>query len=88
MEEIQPREKLEKLKMPTVTQESAERILGKYLEIVNEIPEITDIVYAIGNAIADKFKMGTKKKKEPRKSRLGNGNRRELKKKTEMKQLK
>ena len=46
MEETQPQEKMEKLKMPTVIQESAEWILGKYLEVVNEIPEITDIVYA------------------------------------------
>ena len=76
MEEIQPRRKLEKLKMPTVIQESAERTLEKYLEVVIKIPEITDIVYAMGNAIAEK--MGIKKKgKEPRKSRPGNGNRRE-----------
>ena len=71
--------------MPTVTQESAECILGKYLEVVNEIPEITDIVYAMGNAIAEK--MGIKRKKEPRKSRPGNGNRRERKIKANMKQL-
>ena len=77
MEEIQPREKLEKIKVPTVIRESAERIPGKYLEIVNEIPEITDMVYAMGNAIAEK--MGIKKKKEPRKSTFGNGNRRERK---------
>ena len=31
IEEIQPRGKLEKLKMPTVIQESSEQILGKYL---------------------------------------------------------
>ena len=77
MEEIQPREKLEKLKMPTVIQESTERIPGKYLEVVNEIPEITDTVHAMGNATAEKI--GIKKKKEPRKSRPGNGNRRERK---------
>ena len=60
MEEIQPRGKLEKLKMPTVIQDSAERILRKYLKVVNGIPKITDIVYAMGNAIAEK--MGIKKK--------------------------
>ena len=77
MEEIQPREKLKKIKMPTIIQEIAERILVIYLEIVNEIPEITDIVYAMENAIAEK--MGIKKKKQPRKSTHGNGNRREQK---------
>ena len=71
MEEIQPREKLEKIKVPTVIRESAERIPEKYLEIVNEIPEITDMVYAMGNAIAEK--MGIKKKKEPRNSHLEMG---------------
>ena len=71
--------------MPTVIQEGTERILGKYLEVVSEIPEITDIVYAMGNAIAEK--MGIKKKKEPGKSRPGNGNRRERKMKAELKQL-
>ena len=69
--------------MPTVTQESAEPIPGKYLEVVNEIPEITDIVYAVGIAIAEKMRI--KKKKEPRKSRPGNGNTRERKMKTEIK---
>ena len=75
MEKVQPGGKLEKLRMPTVIHESAKWILEKYLETVNEIPEITDIVYAMGNATAEK--MGIKKKKEPRKSRPGNGNRRE-----------
>ena len=69
--------------MLTVIQESAERILGKYLEAVNE-NEITDIVYAMGNAIAEKMEI--KKKKEPRRSRPGNGDRRERKMKAEMKQ--
>ena len=70
--------------MPTAIQESTKRIIGKYLEVVNGIPATTDIVYAMGNAITKK--MGIYKKKEPRKSRPGNGNRRERRMKAEMKQ--
>ena len=42
-------------------------------------------MYAMGNAIAEKMRI--KKKKEPRKSRPGNGNRRERKMIAEMTQL-
>ena len=66
-------------------EESAERILGKYLKDVDEIPEITDVVYAVGKAIAEKI--GITKKDRQQKKKPGNGNRREHKLKAEMRQL-
>ena len=54
LEILPPRNKLEKLKMTKSIEESAERILGKYLKEVDEIPEVTDVVYAMGKAIAEK----------------------------------
>ena len=66
-------------------EESAERILEKYLKEVDEIPEITDVVYAMGEAIAEKI--GITKKVRQQKKKPGNGNRRERKLKAEMKQL-
>ena len=54
LEVFPPRNTLEKLKMTKSIEESAERILGKYLKEVDEIPEITDVVYAMGKAIARK----------------------------------
>ena len=80
-----PRNRLEKLKMTKSIEESAERILEKYLKEVDEIPEITDVVYAMGEAIAEKI--GITKKVRQQKKRPGNGNRRERKLKAEMKQL-
>ena len=54
LEVLPPRNRLEKLKMTKSIEESAERILEKYLKEVDEIPEITDVVYAMGEAIAEK----------------------------------
>ena len=54
LEVLPPRHRLEKLKMTKSIEESAERILGKYLKEVDEIPEIMDVVYAMGKAIAEK----------------------------------
>ena len=87
MEKIQPREKLEKFKDANSNTGKRRTDTRKYLKVVNEIPvsSLADIVYAMGNAITEK--MGIKKKKEARKSRPGNGNRRERKMKAEMKQL-
>ena len=52
---------------------------------VDEFPEITDVVYAMGKAIAEKI--GITKKDRQQKKKSGNGNRRERKLKAEMKQL-
>ena len=85
LEVLPPRNRLEKLKMTKSIEESVERILGKYLKEVDEIPEITDVVYAMGKAIGEKI--GITKKDRQQKKKPGNGNRRERKLKAEMKQL-
>ena len=54
LEVLPPRNRLKKLKMTKSIEESAEKILEKYLKEVDEIPEITDVVYAMGEAIAEK----------------------------------
>ena len=85
LEVLPPRNRLEKLKMTKSIEESVERILGKYLKEVDVILEITDVVYAMGKAIAEKI--GIMKKDRQQKKKPGNGNRRERKLKAEMKQL-
>ena len=85
LEVLPPRNRLEKLKMTKSIEESAEKILEKYLKEVDEIPKITDVVYAMGEAIAEKI--GITKKVRQQKKKPGNGNRRERKLKAEMKQL-
>ena len=52
---------------------------------MDEIPEITDVVYAMGEAIAEKIRITRKVRQQKKKP--GNGNRRERKLKAEMKQL-
>ena len=85
LEVLPPRNRLENLKMTKSIEESAERILGKYLKEVDEIPEITDVVYAMEIAIAEKI--GITKKDRQQKKKPWNWNRRERKLKAEMKQL-
>ena len=87
MFEIEPREKLNKLKMPTELQESADRILDQYLHGVDTIPEITDKVYAMGRAIERKMGIAQKEKKDKVKQKPTNGNRRERKLKAKVKEL-
>ena len=91
MFEIEPREKLSKLKMPTELQESADRILDQHMHEVDTIPEITDKVYAMGRAMgrAIERKKGIvqKEKKDKVKRKPTNGNRRERKLKAQMKEL-
>ena len=64
MFEIEPREKLCKLRMPTELQESADRILDQHMHEVDTIPEITDKVYAMGRAIEIKKGIAQKEKKD------------------------
>ena len=54
MLELEPREKLCKLKLTPEIEEGANRILDQDLHRDENIPEITDKVYAIGKAIAIK----------------------------------
>ena len=77
MFEIEPREKLSKLKMPTELQESADRILDQHMHEVDTIPEITDKVYTMGRATERKKGIAQKEKKDKVKRKLTNGNRRE-----------
>ena len=47
MLELEPREKLAKVKLPTEIEESTTRMLDRYLCGADTIPEITDKVYAM-----------------------------------------
>ena len=54
MLEMHPREKLLKVKLTPDTEESANKILDEYLHCDENIPEITDKVFAMGKTIAIK----------------------------------
>ena len=49
---IDSREKLPKIKLDAETQERANKILKWYLLNTDTIPEITDMMYAMGKAVA------------------------------------
>ena len=87
MLELHPREKLPKLKLTPDIAESANRILDEYLHGDENIPEITDKVYAIRKAIAIKSGIVQKQANYRRKYKLSNGIRRERKLKPEIKRL-
>ena len=84
--EMEPRNKLHKLKLSKEIEESANRILYSYLSEEDNIPEVTDKVYAMGKAIENKMGVGFKRN-ETFKKRPTNGNRRERKLRKEMKEL-
>ena len=77
MFEIEPREKLSKLKIPRDLQESADTILDQHMHEVDTIPEITDKVYAVERAIERKKGIEQKEKKDKVKRKPTNRNRRE-----------
>ena len=85
--QLEPREKLPKVKLTKEIESSASRILDRYLIVVNTIPEITDKVYAMGKAIA--FKLGVKQPESnmTKKKDADRGNRRERKLEKEIKEL-
>ena len=86
--QIDPREKLPKVKLDNQLKESAKQILSIYLKEVDTIPEICDKVYAMGRAIGIKLGKLVEVNHGNRKKRLTNGdNRRECKLKKEIKQL-
>ena len=87
MFEIEPKEKLSKLKMPTELQESADRILDQHNHEVDAIPEITDQIYAMAREIERKKGIAQKEKKDKVKRKPTNENRRERKLKAQMKEL-
>ena len=80
------REKLPKLKLTPDIEDSANRILGDYLHGEENIPEITDKVYAMGKGIAIKSgivqRQGNYRRKKSPQMKIG-----ERKLKVEMKKL-
>ena len=64
------RKKLLKHKLTFDTEESANRILDKYFHEDENIPEITDKVYAMGKAIAIKLGIVQKETNSPKKAPL------------------
>ena len=60
MLQLEPREKLPKVLLSDEIQTRANKILEKYLRSADTIPEITDIVYALGKAVG--YVMGVKLK--------------------------
>ena len=78
---MEPREKLPKVIMDPEIQERSNKVLCMYLPSADTIPEITDIVYAMGKAVG--YAMGVRSKVR----KAEGGNRRERKLKAEMKKL-
>ena len=70
--------------MPDQLIERANRVLGKYLKKRSDISGITDIVYAVGKAIASTLGI---RAKERHSNKVKNGNKRERKIKQQMKEL-
>ena len=71
---MEPREKLLKVKLSGETQERANKILRLYLPSADTIPEITDIVYAMGKAIGYATGIKPKEGNENRPKKADDGN--------------
>ena len=84
--QLEPREKLLKVKLTKEIEGSANRILGRYLVNVNIISEIADKVYAIGKAIVFKLVMKQPERNRTAKKDVNGENSREQKLKREVKQ--
>jgi hypothetical protein len=84
---MESREKLPKVVLTAEIQDRANKILEMYLENVDTLPEIIDIVYAMGKAVG--YATGVKPKDgvENRAGRADGGNRRERKLKADMRSL-
>ena len=84
---MEPVEKLPKVTMNPEIQERSNKVLRMYLPSADTIPEITDIVYAMGKAAG--YAMGERSKESNRNGvrKAEGGNRRERKLKAEMKKL-
>ena len=83
----EPREKLPKLTMDPEIQERSSKVLRMYLPSADTIPEITDIVYAMGKAVGYAIGVRSKESNENGARKEEGGNRREHKLKAEMKKL-
>ena len=84
---MEPREKLPKVKLDAETHERANKILNLYLPNVDTIFEITDMVYAMGKAVAYTLGVKPKEKNQTKAKKAEGGNRRERKLKAKMKRL-
>ena len=73
MLEMHPREKLPKLKLSPNIEENDNRILDEYFHGNENIPEITEKVYAMGKAIAIKSEILQKQANYRRKNKPTNG---------------
>ena len=82
-----PRQKLLKVAMSDEIQERANKILHLYLPSADTIPEITDIVHAMGKVIGYATGIKPKEGTVNRPEKAEGGNRRELKLKAGMKKL-
>ena len=87
MNHLASREKLPKVKWTSEVGNRANKILRLYLLNVDKITEITDIVYAMGKAVAYASGIKPKDRNENTRIKLERGNRRERKLKEEMKKL-
>jgi len=87
--QMEPREKLPKVKLETQLRESANRILDIYLKGVDSIPDISDKVYSMGRAIRHKLGVLIKvdESRKTKKAGESGGNRQERKLKKEIKEL-
>ena len=83
---MEQREKLPKVTMSDEIQERTNKILRLYLPSTDTIPEITNIVYAMGEAIGCATGMKPKEGNGNRPRKAEGGNRRERKLKAEMKE--
>ena len=67
--QLEPREKLPKVKLTKEIGGSANIVFGRYLIDLNTIPEITDRVYVMGKAIEVKLGMKVPERNETAKER-------------------
>lgn len=81
--DIEPRERLLKVKMTAEIENSANRILETHLRNGEKVEEIVDTVYAMGKAVVTLMEV----KKKEKNRRVNGGNRRERKMKNRMKEL-
>ena len=84
---MEPREKFPKVTMSDEIQERANKIVHLYLPSADTMPEITDIVYAMGKAIGYATGIKPKEGNENRTKKVEGSNRRECKLKPEMREL-
>ena len=84
---MEPREKLPKVTIDPEIQERSNTVLRMYLPSADTIPEITDIVYAMGKAVGYAVGVRSKESNGNGVRKAEGGNRREHKLKAEMKKL-